>query len=328
VPIAAVGYPPTADARHAAFFPLYPALIRLTDTVLPGSVWWAGLVVANAALLAAFVIIYRLAEHECDPDVAGRTIFLLMAYPTAFFLSAAYNESLFIALTAGSLYAMRRSHWWIAGALGGLAATTRSAGILLLLAFVFEYLRQHDWRRIRPSALAGLLIPAGTGAVMAVNYYYYNDPLAFSHAQTAYWGRQLTWPWQAVIDVARHLNPLNRGVALFGDFWIHNVLELGTVLLMLTLMILALVGPWKLRRDQIVLPLYGIALILLMISFPSTFNTYRLLSASRFGLEVFPAFLMLGILARHPTFERVLLTVFLPLQGILVVHFLHSRWVA
>jgi hypothetical protein len=325
--IAAHGYPPSPDGRHAAFFPLYPALARATDIVLPGSVWWAGLLVSNAALLAALVLIYRLAEHEFDASVAGRTTFLLLAYPLAFFFTAAYNESLFIALTVGCFYAMRRGHWWLAGALGGLAAATRSVGILLALAFAFEYLRQHDWRRVRPTALAGLLIPAGIGAVMAVDTYYYSDPLAFSHAQ-AYWGRELTWPWVPVIDAARHVNPFNRGVSLFGDFWIHNALELGTVLMMLTLMVLAVVGPWKLRRDQLVYPLYGTTLVLFVISFPSYFITYPLISASRYVMEAFPAFLMLGVLTRNPTLERLVLTVFLPLQGILIVHFLHGRWVA
>jgi hypothetical protein len=52
------------------------------------------------------------------------------------------------------------------------------------------------------------------------------------------------------------------------------------------------------------------------------------LSTSRFGLEVLPAFMMLGVLSRHRTIERLLLMVFLPLQGILVMHFLHGKWVA
>jgi hypothetical protein len=325
--IATLGYPPSPDGRHAAFFPLYPGLVRLADIALPGSGWWAGLLVSNAALLAALVIIHRLAEHEFDAGVAGRTTFLLLAYPVAFFLTAAYTESLFIALTAGSLYAMRRGHWWLAGGLGGLAAATRSAGVLLAVAFAFEYLRQHNWRRVRPSALAALLIPAGIGAVMAVDTYYYRDPLAFSHAQ-AYWGREPTWPWVAVLDAARHVDPFNKGVALFGDFWIHNALELGTVLLVLTLMVLAVVGPWKLRRDQLVYPLYSAALVVFSISFPSYFITYPLVSASRYVMAAFPAFLMLGVLCRNPALERLVLIVFLPLQGILAVHFLHGRWVA
>ncbi len=327
-PIAVVGYPPSVDDRHAAFFPLYPALIWLTKPLFGGNPWWAALVVANAASLAAVVVLYRFAEHEFDTDVAGRTTFLLLAYPTGFFLTAAYNEGLFIALAAASLYAMRRSHWWLAGGLGGLAATCRSAGFLLLLAFVFEYLRQHHWRRVRPSALAGALILVGIGAVMTLNAVVYDDPLAFSHAQKAYWKRELAWPGEALVNSVRIVDPFSRDAPLFGDVWIHNALELGTVLLMLTMTALSLIGPWRLRRDQLLLPLFGLALILFMTSFPQRSSSYPLLSTSRFGLEVLPAFMMLGVLSRHRTIERLLLMVFLPLQGILVLQFLHGKWVA
>jgi hypothetical protein len=65
-----------------------------------------------------------------------------------------------------------------------------------------------------------------------------------------------------------------------------------------------------------------------MTSFPQRPGPYPLLSASRIGLEVWPAFMMLGVLSRHRTIERLLLAVFLPLQGILAMHFLHGRWVA
>lgn len=326
-PIAAVGYPPSVDDRHAAFFPLYPALIRLTMPVFGGNYWWAALAVANLAALAAVVVLHRFAEHEFDTGVAGRTTFLLLAYPTGFFLTAAYNEGLFIALMAASLYAMRRGRWWAAGGLGGLAATCRSAGFLLVLAFLFEHLRQNRWRP-RPSILAGTLILAGIGAVMTLDAVVYGDPLAFSHAQKAYWNREFAWPGATIVDAMATVNPFGQRVPLFGDVWIHNALELGTVLLALAMAALALAGPWRLPREQLLLPLVGLGLIVFITSFPQTSSPYPLLSASRLGLEVLPTFMMLGVVSRNPVVERLALFVFLPLQGILAAHFLHGQWVA
>jgi hypothetical protein len=327
-PLAIAGYPPSEDAAHAAFFPLYPGLIWLTKPLFGGNIWHAGLVVANLAMLAALVVLYRLAEHEFGTDVADRTILLMVAFPTAFFLSAAYNIGLFIAFAAASVYAMRRGHWWLAGITGALATATRSAGILLVLAFAFEYARQHGWWRLRWTALYGAIIPLGLAAVAAVSYRAYGDPLAFSHAQTAHWGRRLTWPFIPYIDSVRLLIQRPRVDTVV---WLHNLLELATVTMLLVLLVLALVGRWKVRPDQILLPLFGLALTLYMISFPSTFTKeipYPLVSTSRIGLEVFPAFMMLAVLSRHPTTQRVLIAVFLPLQGVLAAHFLRGGWVA
>jgi hypothetical protein len=97
------------------------------------------------------------------------------------------------------------------------------------------------------------------------------------------------------------------------------------------LLVLSVVGPWRLRRDQLLFPLFGAALLIFMISFPSRFTAdipYPLYSASRIGLEVFPAFMVLGRIGERPWLDRVLLMVFVLTQGLLAAHFLHSGWVA
>ncbi|MGI5246457.1 mannosyltransferase family protein [Dactylosporangium sp. CA-139066] len=404
IAIAEHGYQYTSDASPAAFFPVYPMLIRLCTPLCLGRSWVAALLVANAALLLALIVLFRLAEHELDRAAAGRTIFYLVAFPTGFFLSAAYNEGLFIALLAATVYCLRREHWWRAGALGALAAATRSAGILLVLAFAFEYARTHGYLRPRtyfrsqsyfhtrayvrargltyvgthtarrqnmringdtiaialkeridvgrprqrtgdadrmapvggpePPAgrpkrrlgfLAVLLIPLGLGAVMVVDRIAYRDPLAFSHTQAAHWGRKPAWPWQAPIAAAREPGPQ------YTTIWAHNLLELGTVALLAVLLVLSLAGPWRLRRDQRVFPLLGAALLIFMISFPSRFTAdipYPLYSASRIGLEVFPAFMVLGRIGGRAWLDRALLCGFLLTQGLLAAYFLHSGWVA
>ncbi|WP_433054630.1 mannosyltransferase family protein [Dactylosporangium sp. CS-033363] len=317
IAIADHGYQPTPDASPAAFFPLYPLLIKLATPLCLGKSWLAALVVANAALLAALIVLYRLTDLELGPKAAGRATFYLVAFPTGFFLSAAYNEGLFIALLLATVYCLRRHHWWAAGLLGGLAAATRSAGILLVGAFVFEYLRKRPKRWSEISALIG--IPLGLAAVMVVNQLAYRDPLAFSHTQAEHWGRHLAWPWQAPIDAFRRAGPH------FTELWTHNVLELATVLVLGALLL-----TWR-TRSQALFPLLGIALLAFMVSFPSRYTTdipYPLYSASRIGLEVFPAFMALGVLGRRPWVDRTVLAVFLTTQGVLAAHFLHAGWVA
>jgi hypothetical protein len=329
--IAQHGYPEEGMA-HAAFFPLYPALIRLFTPIFLGQYWMAALFVANVAMLAALVLLYRLTEHEFGRAPAGRTIFYLVAFPTGFFLTAAYNEGLFIALIVGSVYCMRLGGWWLAGVLGAFAGAARPAGILLTLPFAVEYLRQHG-RRIRLDALAIGVIPLGLVAVMITDNAYYGRPLAFFEAQAEHWGRHLNWPWKAIIDATAYVTGRKK-YPLFGEVWLHNALELGTVLLLLVLIGLAFAGPWRMRRDQVVFPLFGLVLILFMISFPTIYISdapYPLQSTSRIGLEVFPAFMILGRLGRSPWIDRSCLVLFLTMQGILAAHFLQewpNSWVA
>jgi len=325
--IAAHGYPPHAPGEaDAAFFPLFPYLIRAVGPLFLGHLGVAAVCVANAALFATLVVLYRLADHEFGPDTADRTLFYLLAFPTGFFLSTAYNEGLLIGLMVAAVYAMRRGAWWWAGVAGLFAATTRSAGILLIGAFIWEYVRQRGFRP-RPDALAVLLIPAGLGAVMLTDRYYYHDALAFSHAQSV-WGRRPALPWQGIIDTAELVVRPTKTSPLLGEVWTHNVLELSAVLLMLTLMVLMFVGPWRVRRDQFVLPLLGLAQVIFIVSFPSSMFQHPLHSASRLSLEVFAGFMLLGRMGADRRIDRTLAVIMLPLQGIMLAHFLHGGWVA
>ncbi len=93
---------------------------------------------------------------DFDRATAARAVLYLLVFPTTLFLSAVYAESLFLALTVAAFYHARRGQWWIAGALGGLAALARPHGVLLALPLAVEYLAQRDFdlRAIRGNILA------------------------------------------------------------------------------------------------------------------------------------------------------------------------------
>ena len=321
--IARLGYDNPDRFAAPVFFPLYPALGWVVDHVLPGGTTTALQLVSAAALLATLVVFYRLVELEFDTQIAGRAIWLLMLFPTAFFLALGFNESLFMALMLGSVYAMRRSHWWLAGALGGLASLTRSVGFLLALAFVFEYLRQREFslRRIRIDVLAVGLIPAGLAAYMLYLWAVVGDPLAFTNRMDT-WGRHLAWPWTAFVQTFQWVpdKPLLHNNNL------HMLLDLGLVVFVTVFVVLALVGPWKMRRDQLMLPLLGLALILYSTTFPPwPSRNEPFMGAPRYVLEAFPAFI---VLARMKAMERPYTFVALMLQGVFLAHFVRNGWLA
>jgi len=138
--IAEHGYQTVGDARNfIVFFPFYPALIKL-GSLITGSLVWSALVITNLASVAGLYLFYKLASLELDKATARRALWALMLFPTAYFFSAVYTESLFLLLVVGSFYAARRDKWMWASLLGGLAALTRLTGVLLLPALLVEFI--------------------------------------------------------------------------------------------------------------------------------------------------------------------------------------------
>jgi Mannosyltransferase (PIG-V) len=218
--IAQDGYPDPSDNAKAAFFPLYPVLMRAVGWIV-GSPLLAGVLLSLACFLVALALLHRLVTIELGHDDARGTLLLVAFFPAAFFFSAVYAESLFLALTVGALLAARQGRWAWAGVVGGLAAATRNGGLLLLvpLALLLLYGPRADrlaqagadragWRaRLRPrhrlgrEALWLALVPAGLGAYLLYAGLVLDDALAPFHAQ-ALWLREFA-PLGAVPTGAR-----------------------------------------------------------------------------------------------------------------------------
>src|ERR1051326_3576994 len=134
--IAQFGY---QNIYNTAFFPLFPLLIKGGALLIGNQGYIAvGMILSNLALLGAMFVLYQIAADMLGEQVGRRTLLYLCIFPTAFFFSAAYNESLFVLLTASAFLALRRQKWWLAGMLGFCAALTRSAGLLLVFPYLYE----------------------------------------------------------------------------------------------------------------------------------------------------------------------------------------------
>lgn len=310
-------------AWHTAFFPLYPILEALLTPILHKP-FYAGLVISNLAALGLFTVLYRLVRQDGgSEEQATRTVIYLAVFPTAFFLATAYNEALFLFLAVFTFYHIRRGNWWLAGLCGFLASLTRSAGILLFIPFCYEYLQQHEFhvRKVRFDVVAGVLIPAGLMLYSLYCYYEFHDFLAFSHVQI-YWGRNLSLPWEGFVNA---INIIEKRSAITFDS-IHNVIDLSAGLIMLVLLVLCFVGPWRFSRDRIVYGLYSIAVYLLLILFPGT-GTFPLESLSRLVIELFPLFIVLGVMGKKQAFNTYYLTISISLLAFMLLQYLMGRWI-
>lgn len=172
--------------ESAAFFPLYPGLVRVLGLAL-GSHLVAGVLLSLAAAGVGAWALYAIARHALGEAVARDSVLLLALYPTAFVFTSAYSEGLFLAFATTSFLAGLRGRPWLAGLLAGLAVATRVAGLALVPALVVLF-----WPRARGQiaqlAPVVLLPLMGLASVALVFDRALGDSLAFSHAQK-FWDR-------------------------------------------------------------------------------------------------------------------------------------------
>ena len=320
VRIAQYGYQTPFDV---AFFPLLPLMIAGGAFVLGSwSYLTLGTVISNLALLGALFVLYQIAVDAGGEQVARRTLLYLCIFPTAFYFFAAYNESLFILLSAGAFLAMRRQHWWLAGILGLLASLARSAGVLLVIPYLIEWwqsresimaARQNMLLRILPI----VLIPMGTLLYALYCWHISGNLLDFVSVQS-HWGRHTAWPWRGIAQAFIDLF-WNQPFGSFNEA--HIILDLTATLGFIALNI---IGWRKLRLSYSV---WVAVLLFYILLSPGTDKTDVLLSNQRFVLEMFPAFITLAMLGiKHPRLHQTFMIIFPSLLATLSILFIMNKW--
>lgn len=285
--IASMGY---YSSDSSAFFPLYPYSIRGLSLLTGLSYRISGLLIASAAFLAALYILLRLLSIDFSQKVAVRTVLLMVLFPTSFYFSAIYTESLFLFWTVGCFYLARKGNWWWAGIFGFFASLTRNTGIILALPFLYEYMasKNFEFRRIRADIIAIGLIPAGIIAYMLLLYYRLGDPLGFVHAQKT-WNRVFHWPWQTlwyglldlIFTSRAPWSKINHTFDTFVGYW-------EVITTFMTLLIKKLQMRWSYW-------LYMAAAVTVPLLSPSIPNSY-FYSVPRFVIVLFPVFAVWAVL--------------------------------
>jgi hypothetical protein len=280
--IANDGYP-ADDARRAAFFPLYPLLVRAVDAVV-GRPILAGALVSLACFGVALVLLHRLTALELGEPAARMAVLALALFPGALFFSMVYSEALFLALSVGAVYAARTGRWAWAAAAGALAASSRSAGVLLLVPLALLWLRPPGGgpRRLRDAAWLAL-VPAGLAAFCLALALGGGDALAPMHAQDT-WFRSFAGPfagaWDGVTAAWRGVHDLGRPGAR------HDVM----LVTFLVAAVPAVIG--VVRRLPAAYGAYVLSALALPLSWPV--GPQPLMSLPRFLAVLFPLFMWLG----------------------------------
>jgi hypothetical protein len=202
--LAKQGYGPPMPEIAAAFFPVYPLLVRGVSFIIP-DLQVASLIVSNGSLIAAALLLICLLRLDYDELVCRRAITFLMFNPVSFFLSAAYTESTFLLLSVGAIFAARRGKWLGASLCGAILTGTRAPGLVIAAPLLAEYALQWrergaQWRTfLRPQLLWLGLIPAGLVLYLSYCYIVRGNFFLPMQAQARGWEKMLMFPWQSFL---------------------------------------------------------------------------------------------------------------------------------
>ena len=283
---------PAAIQQNIVFFPAYPMAIRASAFLLgnrPLSFFVAGTALSLVAFLAALSYLYLLAREWLPASQAMAALWLIAAYPFAFFYGAIYTESFFLLETVAAFYHVRRGELSAAAGWGLLAGLTRPNGFLL--AAPLGLLALLDWRQSggekrRPPLRTLLLAWFAAAAPIAGMLIYAlaiwrltGGPFTWIAGQTA-WGHTYQGVTGVIADRYRII--MNAGFSGYIAALPHDFLNGLAVLFVLAAL-------WPVAR-RLGLPY---ALWMLLNVWPSI-TTVNLISAGRYTAVLFPVFIWMA----------------------------------
>jgi hypothetical protein len=263
------------DTAHV--FPGYPFCVRLLSYILRNSVL-CGILISNIAAILFLYYLYMLARSLFDEQAAFRSAIYCIVFPTSFFLSAVYSESLFLAAITAAFYFVERKNLIPAIIACAIASCVRVNGALALPAILWlAWIRFPEKRwAVLASLSAALMLPVVSYLIFIEETF---GSFRWFLESQRYWRGGMHYPLYAFVRF------FNNPIAIHGQ---HNSLIdfffASFSLLALALSIRRLPGPYVLYAA-------------IMVLFPLSSTLF---SFSRLLLCNFPLFLFLGTVPRWP----------------------------
>jgi hypothetical protein len=312
--------------------PLYSGLIYFFS--LTGlSPITAAIIVSNLCTIAALAVLFRMAD-DLSEGSGVRTLFFMAVFPTAFFLMAAYSESLFIVLAAGCLWMSHRQNLWLAGLLASLAVLTRLQGVILAVPLLYEglelyrHVRRGKPLKARSLSFLQLCLPAVLPLITATGFAAYvrfglNAPWPWQ-TLAAEWGQHTGWPWEGLVGNLTSLAGIRKLTTSINP--LAQFMDLAAVVFagVFTGMMI-----FKRKGFPVAYCLYTLAGLLVILM--KLDNQGLLVSASRYVLSLFPIFLYMAVSREKPLPQwgnLLLVSTGLTAQAVLLVCFAKWIWIA
>lgn len=171
-------------------FPLFPAAIALAKKIVFGNGLLSGLAVSNLFSFFGFIYLFKYVREKYDLKMAWNTLAYALAFPTSFFFTRVYSESLFFFLCVLLFYALSKKKVFKAAICGFFLPLARPTGILIELPVVVY-------------ALIDFKSKTGQKEKSVFKYFYVVSPL-LGFALNLLLMKVLTGNWFEQFDGQRH----------------------------------------------------------------------------------------------------------------------------
>ncbi|MFJ7274761.1 glycosyltransferase family 39 protein [Kitasatospora sp. NPDC098663] len=295
--------------NSAAFFPLYPWLMRLVGAVTGLGPYGSGIAVSVIASLVAAAGIFAIAERLGGFRAGVIAAVIWGLFPGSGVEWAVYSDSLFVALSAWACYCVMTRHWLTAGVLALVAGLNRPTAAALIaavsIAALVALIRRTDG--VARPLTAMLITPWGLiGYVVWVGYRM-GDWGGYFKLQRGAWNRY----FDGGASTVRTIMDVITG---HWNFWQSNPTpDLIAIALLMALPGL-LVLLWR-TRPPLVLVVYTVLTIATALSSNQIFG-----NISRYLLPAFPLFIGLAVALRRVRTSS--------LVGLLAMPVLAAGWYA
>lgn len=154
-----------------AFFPFYAKLISFFQHYFFKGFIVSGIFISSVSFLISLILMADLFRKAGEKEeTVKKSLLFLAIFPTSFYFTFVYAESLFLMLVLLSFWWAKRKRWLLAGLIAGLASYTRLTGIFLLPALLYEYYEGESKR-----AMKERIVAAKNSLVSKINprYFFY-----------------------------------------------------------------------------------------------------------------------------------------------------------
>ena len=298
-------YVTEGDPRfHIVFFPLYPIFIKIFS-LFTGSTFAAAMTVSTLCSVGCSIMAYELAALDMHRKRALYLALVLSLLPGNIFLAAPMTEALFLLLSLCCIFFARKRQYLLAGAVGALAAFTRSAGLLLALPIFIEALQEYieKGRTLSKKDIfirlgGAAMVVLGTIGYLLINLFVTGNAFTFMVYQQEHWSQSLGAFWNTAAYQTEYL----LSAAARGDTALAYTLELPNLLCSFGSLALMAASAKKLR------PSYT---AYFLIYFAFSIGTSWLLSAPRYLGVCFPLAFAVEELTKNSRILRILAPVLL-----------------
>ncbi|MDQ6804508.1 MAG: hypothetical protein M3065_05980 [Actinomycetota bacterium] len=192
--LAGLGYPDHVLHTQSTqgFFPLYPMLMWVVQHALICSIFLAGVLISGVGGFIATVLVQRLTAGWWGEEASRRAVLVFCFFPGSVVFSMVYSEGILLPLIVGSLLALERRRWLLAGVLAAFATAVGPTAVAIIPACAVAALieiRRRGWKASR-ALIAPLLAPVGIVAFGAFLWVWTGTPFASYYAQHHEWGEK------------------------------------------------------------------------------------------------------------------------------------------